>query len=203
MINDETRMQVTPVTLQGRHVTLAPLTLEHADALAEIGLDPSLWQWIPNPVTTPQEMRAYVATALDEQARGVAVPFVILDRASGRPIGSTRYANIEPLHRRLEIGWTWYTPASQRTAANTETKLLLLTHAFETLRANRVELKTDALNERSRHAILRLGATQEGVFRRHVVCASGRVRDTVYFSIIDSEWPAVKAGLQRRLERNP
>lgn len=201
MGNDETRMQVTPVTLQGRHVTLAPLTLEHADALAEVGLDPSLWQWIPNPVTTPQEMRAYVATALDEQERGVAVPFVILDRASGRPIGSTRYANIEPLHRRLEIGWTWYAPASQRTAANTETKLLLLTHAFETLRANRVELKTDALNERSRRAILRLGATQEGVFRRHVVCASGRVRDTVYFSIIDSEWPAVRAGLRLRLER--
>jgi len=203
MVNDETRMQVTPVTLQARHVTLAPLMLEHADALAEVGLDPSLWQWIPNPVTTPQEMHAYVATALDERERGVALPFVILDRASGRPIGSTRYAKIEPLHRRLEIGWTWYALASQRTAANTETKLLLLAHAFETLRANRVELKTDALNERSRRAILRLGATQEGVFRRHVVCASGRVRDTVYFSIIDSEWPAVKAGLQQRLERNP
>jgi N-acetyltransferase len=114
-------------------------------------------------------------------------------------VGSTRYGNIDPPNRRLEIGWTWITPAYQRTAVNTEAKLLLLAHAFERLEAHRVELKTDALNEKSRKAILRLGAVEEGIFRKHIVTASGRVRDTVYYSIIDTEWPVVKARLESRL----
>jgi RimJ/RimL family protein N-acetyltransferase len=125
----------------------------------------------------------------------VSLPFVIVDQASNRIIGSTRYGNIDTTHRRLEIGWTWLTPGFQRGLANTEAKRLLLTHAFETLGVNRVELKTDALNEKSRKAIARIGATQEGIFRKHLITASGRVRDTVYFSIIDSEWPAIKVRL--------
>jgi RimJ/RimL family protein N-acetyltransferase len=141
-----------------------------------------------------------VLTALDEQQRGVSLPFVIVDQASDQVIGSTRYANIERGHRRLEIGWTWLTPGYQRSGANTEAKLLLLTHAFDVLGAVRVELKTDSLNQKSRTAIARLGAVEEGTFRNHMIIPStGRVRHTVYYSIIDSEWPPIKAGLTARL----
>lgn len=194
-------MVVEPTTLRGRTVRLEPMKHEHAGPLSHVGLDPSLWRWIPQPVATADDMRSYVATALDEKRRGVSMPFVIIDQISGQVIGSTRYANIEPMHRRLEIGWTWLAPAHQRTAANTEAKLLLLTHAFETLGAHRVELKTDALNDRSRDAILRIGAVEEGTFRKHVLTASGRWRDSVYFSILDTEWPAIKTRLRARLAR--
>jgi RimJ/RimL family protein N-acetyltransferase len=193
-------MKVEPVTLPGRVVRLEPLRLDHAEALAKVGLAPELWQWIPSPVRNAQEMRAYVETALEERSRGVSMPFAIVAQASGEAIGSTRYGNIEPAHRRLEIGWTWLTPAHQRTGANTEAKLLLLTHAFEALGANRVELKTDALNAKSRAAIARIGAVEEGTFRSHMVIPwAGRVRDTVYFSIIRSEWPRAKARLEGML----
>jgi len=190
------KMNIEPVTLRGTAVRLEPLTIDHVDALARVGLDPGLWRWIPAPVASAAEMRAYVLTALDEQRRGVSLPFAIIDQAGDQVIGCTRYGNIDKSHRRVEIGWTWLAPARQRTAANTEAKLLLLTHAFETLGAIRVELKTDALNEKSRKAIARIGATQEGTLRNHMITASGRVRDTVYFSIIDSEWPAIKARLE-------
>jgi RimJ/RimL family protein N-acetyltransferase len=197
-------MHVAPLTLVGAWVRLEPLAMSHVDGLTAVGLDPELWRFIPTPVTTSDDMRTYVRRALDEQQRGRSLPFAIVDQASGRVIGSTRYGNIEPEHHRLEIGWTWITPAFQRSAANTEAKLLLLTHAFETLGAHRVELKTDALNQKSRNAILGIGAVEEGTFRRHVVTASGRVRDTVYFSIIDSEWSGVKARLSARLQlRSP
>jgi N-acetyltransferase len=188
-------LNVEPVTLRGPAVRLEPMTSDHVQALARVGLEPELWRWTPTAVSTAEEMRAYVQTALDEQRRGAALPFVIVDEASGQVIGSTRYANIDAANRRLEIGWTWLAPSHQRTRANTEAKLLLLTHAFETLGAMRVELKTDALNEKSRRAILRIGAVEEGTFRRHMITASGRVRDTVYYSIVDAEWPAVKARL--------
>lgn len=188
-------MKIEPVTLCGACVRLEPLAVGHVAGLAGVGLDPELWRWIPFSVTTEDEMLGYVLTALDEQRRGVSLPFAIVDTPSGAVIGCTRYMNIEAAHRRLEIGSTWLTSSRQRTRANTEAKLLLLTHAFETLGANRVELKTDVLNEKSRKAIARIGATEEGVFRKHVITASGRVRDTVYFSIIDSEWPAAKARL--------
>jgi RimJ/RimL family protein N-acetyltransferase len=188
-----------PVTLAGPFVRLEPLALDHAPALARVGLDAELWRWIPTPVTTAEEMTAYVSTALDEQRRGLALPFAIVDAAHGQVIGSTRFANIDVKNRRLEIGWTWLAVSHQRTAANTNAKRLLLAHAFEQLGAMRVELKTDALNEKSRNAILRLGAVQEGIFRKHLITASGRVRDTVYFSILDSEWPAVRSKLDERL----
>lgn len=189
------RMIVEPVTLQGEVVRLEPMSIDHVDALARVGLEPDLWRWIPTAVTNAQEMREYVLKALDERARGISMPFVIADRPSDRVIGSTRYANIDGDNRRLEIGWTWLTSAHQRSGANTEAKLLLLTHAFETLGAIRVELKTDALNEQSRKAIVRIGAVEEGTFRKHIITHTGRVRDTVYFSILDTEWPRVKAKL--------
>ena len=193
------QMVVEPVILQGRHVRLEPLTPAHAAGLAEVGLDDDLWKWIPTPVRTPKEMSAYVQSALQDQAAGTALPFALIDKSSGRIIGSTRYANIEREHHRLEIGWTWVARPWQRTAINTEAKYLLLRHAFETLKCMRVELKTDSLNERSRAAILRIGASQEGIFRNHMMTATGRIRHTVYFSIVNSEWPEVKARLEARL----
>jgi N-acetyltransferase len=188
-------MNVEPVTLRGRVVRLEPMALEHVEALSRVGLEPELWHWTPTAATSPEAMRAYVLTALDERRHGVSLPFVVIDQTNDGIIGSTRYGNISPSHRRLEIGWTWLTPSSQRTGANTECKLLLLTHAFETLRAIRVEFKTDVLNQKSRDALLRIGAVEEGTFRKHLITDSGRVRDTVYFSIIDTEWPAVKTRL--------
>ena len=187
--------------LAGRVVRLEPLSLEHLPALCEVGLDAELWRWTLSVVRSREDMRRYVEAALGEQAAGAALPFVIVDRTSGRVIGSTRYGNIAMRHRRLEIGWTWLGLAWQRTAANTEAKLLLLTHAFESLRCQRVEFKTDALNDRSRAALLRIGAREEGTFRRHSVTDDGRTRDTVYFSIVDSEWPETKARLEHMLAR--
>jgi len=188
-------MRIEPLTLRGWLVRLEPMRLDHVDGLTAVGLHPELWRWIPNPVTSRDEMLGYVRTALSELERGVSLPFVTILNSSDRVIGSTRYGNIDLPNRRVEIGWTWITPPYQRTGANTEAKLLLLAHAFETMKLNRVELKTDALNQKSRAAIARLGAVEEGIFRKHLVTASGRIRDTVYFSIIDSEWPAVKARL--------
>jgi RimJ/RimL family protein N-acetyltransferase len=192
-------MAIAPATLEGRYVRLEPLTAEHTKGLAEIGLDEDLWRWIPTPVRTMEEMSAYVQTALKEQANGSALPFALIERASGRVIGSTRYGNIDRAHYRVEIGWTWVARQWQRSAINTEAKYLLLRHAFETLKCIRVELKTDSLNERSRAAILRVGAREEGTFRNHMITASGRIRHTVYFSILDSEWPDVKARLESKL----
>jgi RimJ/RimL family protein N-acetyltransferase len=192
-------MAIAPVILRGRYVRLEPLTAEHTTGLAEVGLDEDLWKWIPTPVRTAEEMSAYVQTALGERANGSALPFALIDEASGRVIGSTRYGNIERDHHRLEIGWTWVARKWQRSAINTEAKYLLLRHAFETLRCIRVELKTDSLNERSRTAILRIGAREEGTFRNHMITASGRIRHTVYFSILNSEWPDVKAWLESKL----
>jgi RimJ/RimL family protein N-acetyltransferase len=195
-------MIVSPVTLEGQRVRLEPLSTAHVTGLALVGLDEELWRWIPTQVRTAEEMAAYIATALEEQKRGVSMPFAILEKATGRAIGCTRYGNIDRLHHRVEIGWTWVAREWQRTAVNTEAKYLLLRHAFETLGCIRVELKTDSLNEKSRAAILRIGAKQEGIFRNHMITANGRIRHTVYFSILDSEWPTVRAGLESRLNSN-
>ena len=192
-------MIVAPVVLEGARVRLEPLSLGHRARLCEVGLDEALWRWIPVPVETPAEMAAYIEKALQEQASGVSLPFVIVEKASGRAIGSTRYMNIDKTHYRVEIGSTWVARAWQRTAVNTEAKYLLLRHAFETLGSIRVELKTDSLNTQSRQAILRIGAREEGIFRNHMITASGRIRHTVYFSIVDSEWSDVKGRLERRL----
>jgi N-acetyltransferase len=192
-------MMVSPVVLEGQHVRLEPLAKEHLAELARVGLDEELWRWIPVPVRTVEELAEYIETALEEQKRGVSLPFALIEKATGRAIGSTRYGNIDRTHHRVEIGWTWVAREWQRSAVNTEAKYLLLRHAFETLGCIRVELKTDSLNEKSRAAILRIGAKEEGIFRNHMITSSGRLRHSVYFSIVDSEWPAVKARIESLL----
>ena len=192
-----------PIVLTGRVVRLEPLSLDHVSAMCEVGLDPELWRLTVSHVGSAADMRRYVETALADAARGVALPFAQIDLASGRVAGSTRLGNWAPEHRRIEIGWSWVARPWQRTALNTEAKLLLLTHAFESLRCERVELKTDALNVGSRRAILRIGATEEGTLRHHMITDSGRVRDTVYFSVLAAEWPRVRARLLARLEADP
>jgi RimJ/RimL family protein N-acetyltransferase len=195
----ENAQRLQPVTLTGRFVRLEPLALSHLDDLCAVGLDAELWRWIPSSVGTREEMRGYIETALREQNAGGSLPFAVIHLGSGRAIGSTRYGNINLANRRVEIGWTWYGRGFQRSPVNTECKLLLLTHAFETLGMIRVEFKTDALNEKSRNALLRIGAMQEGIFRKHLICQSGRIRDTVYFSILDTEWPERKRTLEAKL----
>lgn len=185
-----------PLTLQGKHVRLEPLLPSHLDALVAVGLEEDLWRWTVSQIRTRDDMRAYIQEALQAQASGTALPFVTIDQRSNRIAGSTRFANIDREHRRAEIGWTWVASPWQRTAINTEAKYLMFCHAFETWGCIRVELKTDALNARSRAAIVRIGGTEEGTFRNHMITESGRIRDTVYFSILDREWPEVK----RRLE---
>ncbi|MEM6785717.1 MAG: GNAT family protein [Bacteroidota bacterium] len=185
--------------LEGERVRLDPLTMDHLDALCEVGLDPELWRWTSSNVQDRADMQAYIETALKGQRRGRMRPFATVHRASGRVVGSTRFGNIVPEHRRAEIGWTWVARPWQRTAVNTEAKWLMLRYAFEGMGCQRVELKTDALNARSRAAILRIGATEEGTLRQHRLVATGRTRDTVYFSILADEWPRVDAALQARL----
>jgi N-acetyltransferase len=193
-------LRIEPVVLESRHLRLEPLSRAHHAGLCEVGLAEELWRWIPTPVRNREDMAAYVELALQEQANGLSLPFAQIEKATGRAIGSTRYMNIERTHHRLEIGCTWIGPAWQRTAVNTEAKYLLLRHAFETLGCLRVELKTDSLNEKSRAAILRIGAKEEGIFRNPMITSSGRIRHTVYFSVVDSEWPEVKLRLERRLK---
>ena len=190
----------SPVTLTGDHVRLEPLSLErHLDPLTAIALDPDLWRWTLNVVQTRDDLRRYLEEALREQAEGRSVPFATIHLATGKAAGCTRFGNIETRHRRVEIGWTWVGRDYQRTRVNTEAKLLMLQHAFETWGCHRVELKTNVLNERSRNAMLRIGAKEEGVLRKHAMNDRGVPRDTVYFSVIDDEWPAVKKRLQAML----
>ncbi len=185
--------------LEGEHVRLEPLSMEHLDGLCQYGLDESLWTLVPEPVQSREDMAGYIEAALVGQERGKMLPFATISKETGEAVGSTRYGNIDLANGRLEIGWTWIVRPWQRTAINTEAKLLMLQHAFESVGCNRVEFKTDALNEQSRTAILRLGAKEEGVFRKHIVTASGRLRDTVCYSITNDEWPTVKADLMQKL----
>ncbi|TAM83637.1 MAG: N-acetyltransferase [Acidobacteria bacterium] len=194
---------IHPITLEGRGVRLEPLSLSHHAQLCEAGLSFELWHWTTNNVRTPEDMRAYIEKALAEQAQGTSLPFATIDQASGKVIGSTRYLNIDISNLRVEIGATWLAKNWQRTAANTEAKYLMLRHAFEKFGCIRVEFKTDSLNQRSREAILRLGAKEEGTLRNHMLTWTGRIRHTVYFSIIDSEWPEVKARLEGMLAHTP
>lgn len=191
-------MRIEPVTLSGEYVRLEPLSRAHLGQLSA-ALDPTLLQWFTQPVTNAADLADFIEDALRLQAAGSALPFATVDRAGGRVVGSTRFGNIDRANKRLEIGWTWVGRPWQRTAINTEAKLLMLTHAFETLGAIRVEFKTDSLNTQSRAALARLGAVEEGTFRNHMVTASGRIRHSVWFSIIDSEWAKVKRQLEARL----
>jgi RimJ/RimL family protein N-acetyltransferase len=193
-------MNAPPVTLHGRHVRLEPLAPAHAADLARAAAEPEIWAYMPVPAPlTPEAMQAVIAKAEVERAQGVRLAFAIISLASGRAVGSTSYLDIAPGHRRVEIGWTWLGAEARRTAVNTECKYLLLRHAFETLGCNRVQLKTDSRNLRSRAAIERIGGVMEGVLRRHMLMPDGHKRDTVMFSIIAEEWPAVKRRLEQRL----
>ena len=192
---------VEPVVLEGSLVRLEPLRPDHLPDLERVAFDLPIWQWT---IMGPQDeagLRRWVETALADAEAGTERPFATIDQASGRAVGSTRYMSIVPEHRRLEIGWTWLGTALQRTGANREAKLLQLTHAFETLGANRVEFKTHSRNERSRAALTGIGATFEGIFRQHSIMPDGSLRDSAYFSVISPEWPAVKARLSGTLIR--
>ncbi len=194
---------LTPLTLEGAIVRLEPLHREHAPLLWDAAKDAleDIFRWVPYPMRSLEDFQNAIEKILDEQRRGLSVPFATLERSSGHVIGSTRYMNMDLSNRRVEIGSTWIAPAWQRTAVNTEAKYLMLRQAFEEWHCLRVELKTDAFNEKSRNAILRLGAKEEGTLRKHLVTWTGRVRDSVYFSILDTEWPEVKTRLEHRLGR--
>jgi N-acetyltransferase len=191
-----------PRTLVGSRVRLEPLQAAHADALAAVGLAPELWALQPKLIATVADMRAYVDEALADERRGVSLCFTIIDARTDAVIGSTRYMDVALAHRRLEIGATWLAPAAQRTGANVEAKLLLLTEAFEQLDVQKVVLKTETLNGQSQSAIRRLGAVEEGTFRAQFISEAGRSRDMVYFAIFAEQWPNVKAGLKERLARH-
>ncbi|MDP9161134.1 MAG: GNAT family N-acetyltransferase [Acidobacteriota bacterium] len=193
-----------PLTLEGRFVRLEPLSLEHASALWDVAKSEAedIFRWIPYSITSLEDMRSAINKAVAEHQRGESVPFATVEPSSGKIIGSTRFMNIDRTNRRVEIGSTWIATSWQRTAINTEAKYLMLRHAFERWGCLRVELKTDALNRKSRTAILRIGAKEEGILRRHLITWTGRLRDTVYFSILDDEWPEVKRRLEAKLEEN-
>ncbi|HEX5941350.1 MAG TPA: GNAT family protein [Anaerolineales bacterium] len=193
---------VQPVTLTGRYVRLEPMTEEHVTALAEIGVGQPFWDFmLYGNINTVDDMRNWVLDILTRAARGTDLPFVAVHLASGRVAGATRYLNMVPQDRGLEIGGTWYGPEFQRTVVNTECKYLLLRHAFETLGCIRVQLKTDLRNERSQRAIERLGAVKEGVLRNHMILPDGRYRHSVFYSILDTEWLEVKQRLETMMER--
>jgi len=194
-------MNVEPLTLTGRVVRLEPLSEEHVPALALAGRDPGIWQYMRYGVVDSEDkMRDLVQYLLRQQAKGDDLPFTVFHLADQCAVGMTRYMDIRPADRAVEIGGTWYAPAYQHTAVNTECKYLLLRHAFETLGCIRVQLKTDLRNERSQRAIERLGALREGVLRDHMLLPDGTVRSSVYYSILASEWPAVKARLEDMLK---
>jgi len=192
---------IEPVTLRGKHATIEPLDATHEDALNRAAADGELWKLWYTSVAPPDKMGDYIATALDMRDRLGAMPFVVRDVKDGEIVGCTRYFNVDAPNRRLEIGHTWYAKRAQRTAINTECKLMLLTHAFEKLACIAVEFRTHWFNHASREAISRLGAKQDAVLRNHQLMPDGSKRDTVVFSIIDGEWPAVKRHLKFQLER--
>lgn len=192
-------MKIEPVVLEGNYVRLEPMRVDHLPAICKAGLEPSIWEWTANIVKDASDLEKYVRNALADQMLGVALPFVTFERKTGTLVGSTRFGNIDTVNKKAEIGWTWINPKWQRTAINTEAKLLMLSHAFETWKCIRVEFKTDANNQQSRNAIARIGGVEEGTLRNHMITESGRFRDSVYFSIIESEWEAVKADLASKL----
>jgi RimJ/RimL family protein N-acetyltransferase len=194
-------MEVKPVTLQGKHVRLEPMTQAHTLALAEIGVGQPFWNFmVYGTMTSAEDMGNWVRDILARAETGTDVPFVAIHLATGRVAGATRYMNIMPKDRGLEIGGTWYGLDFQRTVLNTECKYLLLRHAFETLSCIRVQLKTDLKNERSQKAIERIGGVKEGVLRNHMILPDGRIRHSVFYSILDTEWDGVKKRLEEMLE---
>ena len=195
-------MDILPVTLQGRTVRLEPLSLDHVCALWIAAEPGDIFKWFGAPIRSEDVMCDWVAAAIKMRDAGTGLPFCTIAQSSRMPIGSTRYGNIDRANLRLEIGWTWLAADWQKTSANTEAKLLMLSHAFDDLGCVRVEFKTDALNQASLAGLRRLGAVEEGTFRKHMLCADGRWRDSVYFSITNEEWIASRELLQDRLARH-
>ena len=196
-------MEVKPVVLIGKHVRLEPMTEKHVPGLAEIGAGQTFWDFmLYGNINTVDDMHNWVLDILSRAEKGTDLPFVAIHLASGRVAGATRYLNIMPKDRGLEIGGTWYGSEFQRTPVNTESKYLLLRHAFETLACIRVQLKTDLRNERSQKAIERIGAVKEGVLRNHMILPDGRYRHSVFYSILDTEWPEVKKKLEEMMARS-
>ena len=195
-------MEVKPVVLTGKHVRLEPMTEEHIPGLAEIGVGQSFWHFmVYGNINTAEDMGNWVLDILARAEKGTDLPFVAIHLESGRVAGASRYLNIEPQHRGLEIGGTWYGAEFQRTVVNTECKYLLLSHAFETLACIRVQLKTDLRNERSQRAIGRIGAVKEGVLRNHMILPDGHYRHSVFYSILDTEWLGVKMRLEDMMSK--
>ena len=192
-------MQLGPVVLEGSHIRLEPLRPAHAEDLLAAAADPLVWRWLPEQVESRADLDRWLEDALRAEAGGAEYPFAVVDLRSGRAVGSTRFMDVSATHRAVEVGWTWYAPRAWGTAVNPEAKLLLLGHAFERWRAIRLYLKTDSLNLRSRSAILKLGATYEGDLRNHRIRPDGSYRHSSHYSILDTEWPAVKATLLARL----
>jgi RimJ/RimL family protein N-acetyltransferase len=194
-------MSVEPITIEGLHIRLAPLSLSHHEQLCEVGLEEQLWRLTTIRLQTPQDMLEYIQTALQGQAEGTTLPFVIIEKGSGKVVGTSRYHGINKAHRRVEIGFTWIALEWQRTRVNTEAKYLMLKQAFEEYQSVRVEFRADRSNEQSCRALIRIGAKQEGILRKYVISSDKGVRDLALFSIIDTEWPKVKANLERKLKR--
>ena len=193
-------MDVKPVVLTGHFVRLEPMTEEHVQGLTAVGMDDSIWQYMPyGLIRSEDDIRQWVRGILSHTSEGTDLPFVAIHLDSGNVAGATRYMEIKPAHKGLEIGGTWYGAAYRRTPVNTECKYLLLRHAFEELRCIRVQLKTDSRNERSQRAIERIGASREGILRNHMILPDGTIRHSVYYSILDSEWPQVKTRLEKML----
>jgi RimJ/RimL family protein N-acetyltransferase len=194
-------MDIQPVTLAGQHVRLVPLAPDHFAALVEIGVGHEIFRWFPYALETREQLETYLRGCLTMMEVGGLIPFTTIEQATNRVIGQTCFLNIDVGNRRLEIGGTWLGVEWQRTPCNTEAKFLQLRHCFEDLQCVRVEFKTDSLNARSRAALGRIGATEEGTLRSHMVCPGGRLRDSVYFSVVAHEWPQVKSRLEKMLAR--
>jgi RimJ/RimL family protein N-acetyltransferase len=194
-------MSLASTILTGQHARLAPLSQDHLNDLQDAASDGRLWELFFTSVPSPENLMTWFKVATEQRDKGLALPFTVFDQIKNKVIGATRYCNIDSTNKRLEIGYTWYAQSYQRSAINTECKLLLLTHAFETLDCNAVEFRTDWFNQRSQKAIERLGAKRDGVLRSHMILPDGRVRDTVVYSILKHEWAGVKANLEFKLNR--
>ena len=192
-------MNIEPLTLEGTRIRLEPFSMNHFDDLAEFAYDETIWRWTLNKVSSPNDLKKYIADALECQKQGNCLPFATIEKQSGKAIGATRFGGIDTANRHVEIGWTWISPRWQRSFVNTEAKFLMLCHAFEVWKCLRVEIVTDVLNEKSRAAISRIGGRFEGIRRADFVTHSGRIRDTAMFSIIDAEWAEIKKNLASKL----
>ena len=187
------------LVLEGRHVRLEPPSHAHSPDLAMVALDPELWRWTTVQIHSVDDLNAYIDGIIALRTSGAAIPFIAIDRATGRAIGGTRFANMDAQNRRVEIGWTWLGRPYQRRAFNTEAKLLMLSHAFDRMNCIRVEFRVNAFNIKSREAVARIGAREEGTLRHHMILPDGRLIDWVYYSILREEWPGVRAGLEEKL----